>query len=173
MEIENIRKEIREKMEDADRVLIGIGAEWKKKDDERESAVIAAKEALQKLLHEKDYFVISTLTPEDVERLGFDAGRVVVPFDEALTEEAWNHYTDWLSRTLNRKLVILELGEGFMQPTVIRWPFEKTAAINQKAYLYRVHKTFYQISDEIKEKASAVKADSVEFFAKWTENACE
>lgn len=173
MEIENIREEIKTKLEDAERVLIGIGAEWKIKDEEREAVITAAKEKLQKLLQGKDYFVISTLTPEEVERLGFDAERTVVPFDEALTEETWNHYTDWLSRTLNRKLVILELGEGFKQPTIIRWPFEKTAAINQKAYLYRIHKTFYQISDEIRETAAAVNADSAEFFAEWVKKDCE
>lgn len=163
-----IRNEIKEQLKDAERVLIGIGAEWKQKEDEREAQIAKAKENLHNFLDEKDYFVISTLTAAEVERLGFEKMRTVVPFDEALTEEEWNHYTDWLSRTLNRKLVILELGEGFMQPTVIRWPFEKTAAINQKARLYRVHKTFYQISDEIKEKAVAVKADSVEFFAEWS-----
>lgn len=38
-----------------------------------------------------------------------------------------------------------------------------TAAINRKARLYRVHKTFYQITEELKEKAAAVKADSVGF----------
>lgn len=162
-----IRNEIKEQLKDAERVLIGIGAEWKQNEDEREAQIAKAKENLHNLLAGKDYFVISTLTAAEVERLGFEKMHTVVPFDEALTEEEWNHYTDWLSRTLNRKLVILELGEGFMQPTVIRWPFEKTAAINQKARLYRVHKTFYQISDEIKEKAVAVKADSVEFFAKW------
>lgn len=162
-----IRNEIKEQLKDAERVLIGIGAEWKQKEDEREAQIAKAKENLHDFLDGKDYFVISTLTAAEVERLGFEKMRTVVPFDEALTEEEWNHYTDWLSRTLNRKLVILELGEGFMQPTVIRWPFEKTAAINQKARLYRVHKTFYQISDEIKEKAVAVKADSVEFFAEW------
>ena len=59
--------------------------------------------------------------------------------------------------------MLLELGEGFAHPSLIRWPFERTAAINRKARLYRVHKTFYQITEELKEKAAAVKADSVGF----------
>jgi len=103
-------------------------------------------------------------------RFGWIDFKTVAPLDEAMTEEQWNGYMNWLSRTLNRKLVILELGEGFMQPTVIRWPFEKTVMINQKSCMYRVHKTFYQIADEIKERAVAVKADSVEFVAQWKEN---
>lgn len=72
-------------------------------------------------------------------------------------------YTGWLAGTLNRTTVLLELGEGFGHPSLIRWPFERTAAINRKARLYRVHKTFYQITEELKEKAAAVKADSVGF----------
>ena len=162
-----IREELKEKLADAERILIGIGAEWKSGDAEREAMIAKAKDHLLELLKGKDYFVISTMEVDDVARLGFENGHTVVPFDVNLTEESWNNYTNWLSRTLNRKLVILELGEGFMQPTIIRWPFEKTVAINNKACMYRVHKTFYQISDEIKEKATAVKGDSVALFAEW------
>ena len=167
MEIENIREDLKEKLAGAERVLIGIGAEWKVKDEEREAQVAKAREKLNALMEGKDYFVISTLPLEELERLGFESGHTVAPLDVSLTEEQWNAYTDWLSRTLNRKLVILELGESFMHPSIMRWPFERTVAINNKACMYRVHKTFYQISDEIKEKAVAVKADSVEFFAEW------
>ena len=167
MEIEILRKELKEKIQDAERILIGIGAEWKTGDEEREAMVMKAKKTLMELVEGKDYFVISTMEAEDAARLGFDEMHMVVPFDVSLTEEKWNGYMNWLARTLNRKLVILELGEGFLQPTIIRWPFEKTAAINNKAHLYRVHKTFYQISDEIKEKATAVKGDSVALFAEW------
>lgn len=167
MEIEMIYEELNQKLADAERILIGIGAEWKRKDEAREELVMEAKARLGALVEGKDYFVISTLAKEELDRLGFIDFKTVAPLDEALTEEQWNGYMNWLSRTLNRKLVILELGEGFLQPTLIRWPFEKTVAINQKACMYRVHKTFYQIADEIKEKATAVKADSVEFLAGW------
>ena len=129
-----------------------------------------AAKTMKRLLEGKDYFVISTLSKKELDRFGWIDFKTVAPLDEAMTEEQWNGYMNWLSRTLNRKLVILELGEGFMQPTVIRWPFEKTVMINQKSCMYRVHKTFYQIADEIKERAVAVKADSVEFVAQWKEN---
>ena len=62
-------------------------------------------------------------------------------------------------------LFLLELGEGFEHPSLIRWPFEKTALLNYKAYLYRVHGKFYHITDELKEKAVAVNMDSVQFLA--------
>ena len=167
MEIEMLRKELEEKLQDAERILIALGAEWKSGDEEREEMVLKAKEKLMELVEGKDYFVISTMETEDVARLGLDEMHTVIPFDVSLTEEKWNSYMNWLARTLNRKLVILELGEGFLQPTIVRWPFEKTTAINHKAHLYRVHKTFYQISDEISEKATAVKSDSVTLFADW------
>lgn len=78
----------------------------------------------------------------------------------------WNAYCEWLSRTLNRELLILELGEGFKTPTVIRWPFEKTAFFNQKSHMYRINKKFYQISSEIQGRAVPVEGDSVEFIRK-------
>lgn len=76
---------------------------------------------------------------------------------------AWDSYTAWLQRTLNRKLVMIELGEGFDTPTVIRWPFEKVAAINNKATLIRVNKNFWQISEDIVAKAVPVKMSGAEF----------
>lgn len=81
----------------------------------------------------------------------------------------WNAYREWLSRTLNHRLLILELGEGFKTPTVIRWPFEKTAFFNQKSHMYRINKKFYQISSEITDRAVPVEGDSVEFIRKCVE----
>ncbi len=160
-----IRNHIKDQLADTERILIGLGAEWKLADEEREAVVGRAAENLKALVDGRDYFVISTLPKEQLDRFGFYDLRTVAPLDEALTEERWNLYTEWLSRTLNRKLVILELGEGFKYPQIMRWPFEKTAAVNNKAHLFRVHKTFHQIPDEAAEKATAVKADSAEFFA--------
>ena len=62
----------------------------------------------------------------------------------------WAAYTKWLAGTLNKKLVILELGVGFQTPTVVRWPFEKTAFFNQKSYMYRINEKFSQITEELK-----------------------
>lgn len=75
----------------------------------------------------------------------------------------WKVYTDWLTHTLNRQLLILELGVGFQTPTVIRWPFEKTAFFNKKAKMYRIHRHFSQISEELKERVVPVAENSVEF----------
>lgn len=75
----------------------------------------------------------------------------------------WKRYTEWLGRTLNKRLTVLELGEGFAAPTVLRWPFEKTVFFNEKARMYRVHRQFSQISEELKDKAAGIAADSVEW----------
>lgn len=170
MKIEEIQNAMAEKLEDSDCVLVGIGAEWKIGTEERERSVKEAVEHLQKMLTGRDYFVISTLGQEDFARLGFESSHTVTPLDVSLTEEEWDRYTLWLSRTLNRKLVLVELGEGFAHPSLIRWPFERTAWINQKAYLFRIHKTLYQITDELTGKAVGIHADSVEFLADWNKH---
>lgn len=79
----------------------------------------------------------------------------------------WEKYTQWLTKTLNRELVILELGCGFENPGVIRFPFEKTCFFNQKSFFCRVHKTFPQTSAELRERAVGVKAFSPEWIRKF------
>ena len=85
------------------------------------------------------------------------------PYVEEGYLEQWQVYTRWLQYTINKKLIILELGEGFDAPTVMRWPFEKIAYMNQKAYLIRVGAKFSQITEELTDKATAVPIHSLEF----------
>lgn len=73
----------------------------------------------------------------------------------------WNRYTRWLTGTLGRDLVILELGVGFASPGVIRFPFEKTAFFNQKSILYRVNEKFPQITQELSGRAEGIGENSV------------
>lgn len=169
MEINEIRREMKEKLDSAEKVLIGIGSEWRKAEGEREAVIKKAAAALLRETEGKDYFIISTLTLEELLKRGFQKKHMVTPLDVSLTEEEWDGYMKWLAGTLNRRTVLLELGEGFLHPSLIRWPFEKTAALNQKAHLYRIHNKFYQITDELKDKATAIKYDSVEFMAAWEE----
>lgn len=76
---------------------------------------------------------------------------------------SWANYTKWLQKTLNKKLFILELGEGFETPSLFRWPFEKMAFYNEKATFVRVHKSLYQMGKELKGKGEAIAMDSKEF----------
>lgn len=77
--------------------------------------------------------------------------------------EQWNQYTKWLQRTLNRQLVLLELGVDFSVPTVIRWPFEKIAMINYKASLYRINKKLPQLPEEMKDKGFSINDNSFDY----------
>lgn len=84
-------------------------------------------------------------------------------YSEEGYREQWDSYMSWLQKTLNRKLVMLELGEGFETPTVIRWPFEKVAAVNNKATLIRVNEKVWQISEDIEAKAIPLNMSGVAF----------
>ncbi|WP_310602993.1 hypothetical protein [Anaerosporobacter sp.] len=75
----------------------------------------------------------------------------------------WQNYMQWLSRTLNRKLLLIELEADFTLPSLIRWPFEKNAFLNNKAFLIRVNHEFPQLSEEIKGKGMAVAMTANEF----------
>lgn len=73
----------------------------------------------------------------------------------------WERYRRWLSCTLNKKLCILELGVSFQYPSVIRWPFEKTAFLNQKASFVRVNSKFFQLSEELSGKGISIAQNPV------------
>lgn len=75
----------------------------------------------------------------------------------------WENYTKFLQRTLNKRLVLLELGVDFSTPTVIRWPFEKIAMLNNKATLYRINEKFPQLTEEIKDKGISIKQCSLTY----------
>lgn len=152
-----------EKLSSAEKILVGIGSEWKRKPQEEERKVKKAAAQLNRLLEGRDYYILTSLSGEDASRLGFEKNHMAVPFDVSFREEEWKAYTEWLSRTMNRETLVAELGEGFQTPSLMRWPFEKAVFLNRKAYLFRVHHTFSQIPENIKEKAAAVSEDSIDF----------
>jgi len=84
-------------------------------------------------------------------------------YDENGYMEQWQIYMKWLQGTINKKVLILELGVGMKFPTVIRWPFEKVAFFNQKAKFYRVNETLYQMTEELKEKGTSIQKNSVDW----------
>lgn len=212
------KKELSEALSGAEKVLIGIGGEWKLRDDGRDvrqrclgdqaqEELREAYAALWSLIRDKDYYVVTTVTDGAVYDTDFDSGRVVAPCgnihwrqcSKACTKDIWEEgevpddicphckapltgntvdaeiyieegylprweaYKKWQTGTLNRRLVILELGEGFKTPTVMRWPFEKIGFFNQKSVFYRIHETFYQMPKEMGERAAGIQADSGAF----------
>lgn len=231
-------QEIIELIQDADKLLIGIGPELKINEIDRNTSFQKVKESLsaitgteyeiiEKIVKEKDYFIISSNVDGALVRSGLDENRWVTPMGnpflfqcmeqgcdgikdfsknpEALWREEtvlcskckkemyinirskehpetynengylpqWEKYQKWLSCTLNRKLVILELGEGFKCPSLFRWPFEKTVFFNQKAKLIRVHESLWQIGEEIKDRAICVPMNAKDFLLEYEKHICE
>ncbi len=77
--------------------------------------------------------------------------------------ENWRQYTKWLQGTLNRRLCILELGVNLDYPTVIRFPFEKTAYYNQKALLVRVNGRLYHLTEELHGRGISMAKNAIDW----------
>lgn len=75
----------------------------------------------------------------------------------------WEIYMKWLQGTLNRKLLLLELGVGMKYPSVVRWPFEKVAFFNQKAYFCRIHENLYQLTPELSGKGCGISRNAIDW----------
>lgn len=86
-----------------------------------------------------------------------------VPYHESGYLKAWEAYQRWIQKAMNKKIVILELGEGFQTPTVMRWPFEKLVFFQEKAVLCCVHESLSMVSEEIGSRAYSVAENSVDF----------
>lgn len=89
-------------------------------------------------------------------------------YDENGYLAAWQLYKKWLQGTVNRKLVVLELGVGMKFPTVIRFPFEKVAFFNEKAKFYRIHQNLYHLTEELSGKGAGIADNAID----WLENLC-
>ncbi len=89
-------------------------------------------------------------------------------YDEDGYLPVWQTYTKWLQGTVNRKLVVLELGVGMKFPSVIRFPFEKIAYFNQKAKFYRINKNLYHLTEELAAKGVGIADNAID----WLENLC-
>ncbi|MGN0317794.1 MAG: hypothetical protein ACI4E1_07690 [Lachnospira sp.] len=152
-----------------DFVLFGIGKEF----FVDEAGVMLQNENVTELINvfmaHVNYFIISTTEYDYFRKSQLNQKRISCPFcrDNAqLEDKQWELYNKWLSGTMGRKLLIIELGENFDKPNVIKWPFERITMINNSAKLYRINSRFYQVPPEISDKSVSVKADAFDFFKK-------
>ncbi|MGN0335205.1 MAG: hypothetical protein ACI4DV_06045 [Lachnospiraceae bacterium] len=152
-------------LKDAKCVLVGLGEAFTLKKAEDELKYIQFYKQLKEVLGNKDYYIVTQAEDDLIFRCGFDKKHVAAPFVYPEDEENWNAYLQWLGFTLNRHLLVLELGVGFANPMVIRFPFEKTVFLNQKSRMYRVHPSLPQVTAEIGERGSAVQADPLDLFS--------
>lgn len=157
-------KELLEDLQQSKCVLIGLGEAFTLKDKCDELKYIQFYKTLKEKLGARDYYILTQAEDDLIFQCGFDKKHVAAPFVYPEDEENWNDYTKWLSFTLNRQLLVLELGVGFANPMVIRFPFEKTVFLNQKSKMYRVHPTLPQVTAEISERGTAIQADPLELF---------
>lgn len=139
-------KDIAGKYKDSEKLLIGLGQNVSLSDIDFDN--------LKKLINDRDYYIVS-MTDNTIS--GLEDNNIVYPLSG--DEEAWDLYLKWLQNTINKSLFILELGVSFMNPEVIRFPFEKTCMYNNKAFLVRVNSIFYQIPEEINTKSTGIKMD--------------
>lgn len=84
-------------------------------------------------------------------------------YDENGYLEQWGLYTKWLQGTLNRKLLILELGVGLHCPSVIRFPFEKIGFYNQKAFFYRINENLFQLTEDLNGKGTSIAKNAIDW----------
>ena len=148
--------EIVEKIRTANLVLVGLG-ESLSGDLEHFYSRLAV------LLKDKDYFIVTLKERSALEQAGLLPEQIVSPLEEGEDSKSWERYLHWLGFTLNQKLCIVELGVGFLHPSLIRFPFEKTCYFNQKSILIRIHETFWQLSAEIAKRGTAIQEDPVLF----------
>lgn len=87
-------------------------------------------------------------------------------YNESGYLKQWDLYTKWLQGTLNKKLVVLELGVNMQFPSVIRFPFEKVSYFNQKAHMYRVNEKLYFLSEELKDKGTPISENAMDWLLK-------
>ena len=156
-------KELVEKVHTANLVLVGLG-------EDLTGDLDSLYRSLAVLLEGKDYFIVTFGEREGLLKARLLEERIAAPLQEGEDSKSFERYLHWLGFTLNQKLCILELGVGFVQPQVIRFPFEKTCYFNQKSVFIRVHETLWQLSKEISERGIAVKKNPVLFLTTGEEN---
>lgn len=145
---------IKEQLASAQKILVGLG--------ENTGCSVEDLNLLADLLQGKDYYLISLSEETEVYESALDNDRIAEPMRDE-DPQRFDKYLKWLSMTLNKELLIIEIGVSFANPTVIRFPFEKTCYYNKKAFMVRVNERFAQIPEEISEKAMSVNATGPDF----------
>ncbi len=168
-------EKIKNRIADADLVLVGIGMDFAPSKAKAEH-MKRAYDLLGKWMEEKNYFVVTLMTDDLIYESTLKRERIVAPcgsqkagnvvtnedYDESIYLPQWEVYTKWLQHTLHKRLCVLELGCGFQFPSVIRFPFEKVVYFNKKASFVRVHPKLAQLTPEIKERSISVAGYPVE-----------
>lgn len=111
---------------------------------------------------DKDKFIISE---EDIPRCPKCGSymsknlRVDDTFVEAPHMIKHRDYVDFINSSIDKKLVLIELGVGFNTPSIIRWPFERITKDHPNAKLVRMNIEYPEVPDEILDKSLCFHSD--------------
>lgn len=158
-----------EKIKDADMVLVGIGEELALQNDNNDK-LLSFYNALSDTLKDKNKFIVSLNDDTVIFDSNLLGEYVTAPYSdkEDISTEGidhqWEKYMKWLSCTLNKKLLVIELGVLLSKPNVIRWPFERVVMLNEKAHLIRINSTIPQLPSELSARGTSIKDNPLYFF---------
>lgn len=176
-------KEIKNRIENADMVLIGIGSQLSLSKEKKED-ILQVYQNVYELVKDKPWFVVTLNTDDLIYESNFHSMLVVAPcgsdasgnvvtnedYDESQYLPQWQFYMNWLTSTLGKKLCILELGVGMEYPSVVRMPFERTIQLNQKSSLIRIHSSLAFVPEEIASRSLCIMKKPSEIFVKIDKN---
>ena len=71
----------------------------------------------------------------------------------------------WINNTIDKRLVVLDIGTGLNTPGVVRWPAENLVEQHPSGSLIRINLNNSDIPKEIQSKSISIKGDVSEFMS--------
>lgn len=76
--------------------------------------------------------------------------------DRFVQDDGWYEHTklyrEFLEKSQNKNLVLVEIGVGYNTPAIIKYPFERMTLLNKKTTLIRINKDYAICEKEIKDR---------------------
>lgn len=79
-------------------------------------------------------------------------------------------YEEFLEKSQNKNLLLIEIGVGFNTPSIIRFPFEQMVYSDLKTTLIRINKDYPLVREEIKSKSISFDEDTNKIIEDLKEN---
>ncbi len=121
------------------------------------------KEIVIKMLHQqKDMKIPNSLIPK-CPVCGNEMSMNLRTDSTFVEDEGWHlqakAYSDFIQKSKDKKLLLIDLGVGYNTPAIIRFPFEKMTGMNKSTHLIRINKDYAFCSDKIKDKTILFSED--------------
>lgn len=86
--------------------------------------------------------------------------------DRFVQDEGWYRqakaYQNFVDKTENKNLVLLEIGVGYNTPAIIKYPFERMTFFNENTHLIRINKDYAICPKEIEDKTILFSEDTAQ-----------